>query len=279
MICKFCRSSQIYQKKIVKSQHYKEKEYILYECKNCLSQFFNINQHELSINHLYETIADGNVISEKYRRNPYWENQKRIIYKLLKKVPTSVLDVGCRTGDFLLHFDKKTIREGIEISQKYAEIAQSRGLKVYNKPLENIKFEKKYDIVSAYAILEHLVNPLDFLDKLQALIKNQGVLVILIPSFECIFVKLQAILKLKWHMYRPPEHINFFSKKYLDSYLNAHGFKLVKRFSTSGGIFNPFRNIPLIGRIFGLFMFYFDRLIINKVPIFDHLYSYYKKFS
>ena len=96
-----------------------------------------------------------------------------------------------------------------------------------------------------------------------------------------MFIELKILTKLniKWHMYIPPEHLNFFSKIFLDSYLNHLGFKLIKRYYSSGGLINPFRGIPLISAIFNKFMFYYDKSFLNKLPIFDHLFSYYKKIA
>ena len=115
-------------------------------------------------------------------KSQYWEDQKRNILQILKKTPRSILDVGCRTGDFLMHFEDRIIREGVEISNYCTEIANKRGLRIYNKNLESINFNKKYDLVSAYNILEHLIDPLSFLDKLSSIINENGLLVILIPT-------------------------------------------------------------------------------------------------
>jgi hypothetical protein len=77
-------------------------------------------------------------------------------------------------------------------------------------------------------------------------------------------------------MYSPPQHLNLFSKQFLDKYLAGYNFKLVDRYWTSGGMFNHFRNIPLVNRIFGKNITLIDEYTpINKLPIFDHMYSYY----
>lgn len=72
---------------------------------------------------------------------------------------SSVLDIGCRTGDFLMHFPKSIVREGVELSKNSAEIARERGLMLYQDFAENINFDKQYDVVTCYAVLEHLLDP------------------------------------------------------------------------------------------------------------------------
>jgi len=211
MKCKFCNTSQTREFMIFESPHNKQ-PYTLYQCQKCSSRFFDINQHDISIKALYEDIAKGNSsLLRDFTPTQYWEDQKNSALKLLKTPITSVLDVGCRTGDFLMHFKGDYIKEGVEISSYCSEIAQKRGLNVYNDSLENIKFDKKYDIVSAFAILEHLSDPIQFLDKLKSLVNIGGLLIILIPTFECLEVKFLTRFRKNWHMYRPPEHLNFFS--------------------------------------------------------------------
>jgi len=60
---------------------------------------------------------------------------KEEIQKILGKNPESILDIGCKTGDFLMHFDSP-IREGVEVSKKHADIAKKRGLHIYNNFLK-----------------------------------------------------------------------------------------------------------------------------------------------
>ena len=75
-----------------------------------------------------------------------------------------------------------------------------------------------------------------------------------------------------------PTTSKFFSKQFLDKYLVKKNFKLVNRYWTSGGMFNPFRKIPLASSAFGRFMSLIDEYTpINKSAVFDHMYSYYVK--
>ena len=120
-------------------------------------------------------------------------------------------------------------------------------------------------------------NKSNVMDKLSSVINENGLLVILIPTHESLKERLLMRFHKRWHMYVPPEHLNFISKRFLDSYLSKNNFKLVKRYYSSGGIFNPFKRIPVINGLFNKFMFFFDKSFFNKLPIFDHLFSYYKK--
>jgi ubiquinone/menaquinone biosynthesis C-methylase UbiE len=226
---------------------------------------------------MYDNFVSRAEFPVDFNPSQKWINEKRLIIKMLRHMPGSVLDVGCRTGDFLMHFDTGVIREGVELSKNFAGVASKRGLKIYNDFLEKTEFTKSYEVVTCYAILEHLENPRTFLDSLTSIVNDNGILVIMIPSFQSLKLKLLSFFRIHWHMYSPPEHLNFYSRKFLNDYLNGKGFQRIGRRYSSGGmlIFKKgiFRKIEKhITKIL-------DYSIFSKLPIFDHMYCYYRKLS
>lgn len=277
MNCKFCGSNKTKSIKRIQSPYVSHK-YTLYQCNYCKCRFFDIKEHNVNIENIYEKYSiKHNKAVVSFKKNFYWTRQVQRIEKILNREISSVLDIGCRTGDFLMHFTKSIVREGVELSKNSAEIAKRRNLVVYQDFVENINFDKQYDIVTCYALLEHLLEPLTFLDKLSNIVSTKGVLVIMIPTYEC-FKRwiIDTFTSVRWWMYSPPQHLNLFSGKFLDRYLAKNNFKLVDRYWTSGGMFNPVRNIPFVNRAFGKVMTLIDEYtFINKLSIFDHMYSYY----
>lgn len=280
MKCKFCNSDKILICKNILSNHV-NLYYNLFECKSCNSFFFDYNQHSnVNIQEVYENLATK--FKENYCignfKNKYWLSQIKKIKRLTTNF-SSILDVGCRTGDFLMHCPDNIRREGIELAKVSSDVAIFRGLNIYNDYVENINFQHKYDVVTCYAVLEHLVEPLKFLNKISSIISDNGLLVILIPTYECLKrYLLDNFTKIRWHMYSPPEHLNFFSRKFLDNYLNNKGFELAERYYTTGGLLTPNTKILYFNKILGNITRLIDEYtILNKFPIFDHMYSYYKR--
>ena len=103
--CRLCNSSNLKILKLISSPHFDHK-YILYHCLSCKSKFFDPNEIDISYDQMYQDIADASkeLLNEKFAPNRVWIRQKKIIHKLLKGSPESILDVGCRTGSFLCHF-------------------------------------------------------------------------------------------------------------------------------------------------------------------------------
>jgi SAM-dependent methyltransferase len=257
-----------------KESPYFDISYDLFECRDCKCRFFDASQHEVNIDSIYQDY----IPSTEFKQSLYWAFRKREILKSLGRSPTSILDVGCRTGDFLMHFSGDIRREGVELSALAAQIAIGRGIIVHAGNLEALEFDDTYDIVSAFAILEHLIEPEGFLRKLNTLVARNGVLMILTPSHQCLKTWLiDHCTRKRWHMYSPPEHLNFFSANYFDNYLKERGFELTSRSWTSGGVWNPFRRIPGVGFLFKTAMFLVDESPLRKIPIFDHMYSIYRK--
>jgi len=276
--CKFCKKKRAIFLRNIESPWMKRK-FPLYFCKSCKSRFFkNINNKKF-LESVYALIANTEKGYDlKFNISSSWVKQRRIIQKILGKNPDSILDIGCKTGDFLMHFDN-SFREGVELSKKHAKIAKKRGLYIYNNFLEDINFKKKYEVVTAYAVLEHLDRHEKFMAQLKKIVRKKGLLVIMIPTSECLKEKILTFFNKRWIMYSPPEHLNFYSKKYLDNYLSSQGFKLVYRYWSSGENFNHFSNVPFIGNLFKKIINFMDNSFFNKIPIFDHMYSFYRKIN
>lgn len=274
--CKLCQGDKIGILRRIKSPHV-DFEYSLWECKMCGSRFFDNEEFKVSLNDIYEKMSPQRNFEVEFKPSPYWVNRKELTLKHVQSQVNSILDVGCETGTFLMHFPEVFVRDGVELSVYSVDIARKRGLKVYNDFLENIEFERVYDLVTAFAILEHLVEPHRFLSKLKDLVASNGLLVIMIPSHQCLKEKIMTLLGKKWKMYSPPEHLNFYSKAYLDGYLNSAGFVLVDRYFDSGGGFSPLRSVPIIGYIIRGIVSILDGPFFRKIAIFDHMYSVYRK--
>lgn len=275
--CFICLEGELTHIGSVKSP-YVSQEYKLYQCTSCQSRYFNVNEHpEVDLSYYYNVRSEGqDYLRSAFTVSKYWQNEVKFIKKIYNGLPGAVLDIGCRTGDFLLHWPQNIKRVGVELSVHSATVAVERGLDVKQDFLENVEFTAKFDVVTAYAILEHLAKPERFLGRVASLVNDKGVLVIMIPSYQTLKAEILETLNIRWHMYSPPEHLSLYSREFLDSYLKTKGFSLAKRRYTSGGMFNPFKKIPLARRAFAKYMWLMDVYSpLNRFPIFDHMYSYY----
>jgi SAM-dependent methyltransferase len=279
MLCLLCNSDRTARIGHCSSA-YTAFSYFLYSCGDCGSRFFDHEEHPVSLKEKYDQHAQSNAIRYRgeFKFSPYWANEVSRLRSLHAGPVKSVLDIGCRTGDFLMHWPAQVARSGIELSAYSAGVARDRGLHVMEGFLEELSITSRYDVVTLYAILEHLREPREFMRCLPDLVAEDGVIAILIPSFQCIKEKMLSLIRKQWHMYSPPEHLNFMSREYLDATMSRMGFDLVSRHFTSGGMFNPFGKIPLLSKSFHKVWSLAEyRTPLNRIPLFDHMYSYYSR--
>ena len=97
---------------------------------------------------------------------------------------TAVLDIGSGMGTFL-YAAKSYYKEavGLDVSVNMARFVEKQlGVKVYITQLENFEYSKKFSLIHMSHVLEHVPNPVEWLEKAKSLLDTNGVLVINIPN-------------------------------------------------------------------------------------------------
>ncbi len=143
-----------------------------------------------------------------------------------------VLDIGCGLGHFLNRGRKRGWQTlGIEPSRQSSRHAQSLGLDVENTTFD--EFELKggpLDAIHFSEVLEHIADPLWFLDKTKGLLADDGVICTVVPNdYSPVQKVLRERLGFKPYWVSPSQHINYFSFDSLAALLDRSGFKVIER--------------------------------------------------
>ena len=104
-------------------------------------------------------------------------------WKLLARFPPGrLLDIGCQKGDFLLFMQSRGwVVDGVEISSKSPNVF---GQRIHYGSLESAGYPKhSFDLITMWAVLEHLAEPQKMLRSLRPLLRPGGRLVVLVPNF------------------------------------------------------------------------------------------------
>jgi len=113
------------------------------------------------------------------------ELAKLIIKRNHIKTNANLLDAGCGRGDLLKAFKKNNLNvEGVDLSEESVKFLSP--IKVYQKNLEREIIEERenyYDIIFSKSLIEHLNSPLKFIRNCKSLLKDNGCLVIMTPSW------------------------------------------------------------------------------------------------
>ena len=131
------------------------------------------------------------------------------------KLKGDVLDIGSSEGKFLYLLKLRGWNVlGIEPTSHYAEFANNV-LKVptINRFIEDVKLNRKFDLITMNAVLEHLSNPVKTLKKVKSLMKKDGKLFIVVPD-----------LKSSWPEKFAAPHLFMYTKNTITKLLNRIGF-------------------------------------------------------
>ena len=115
--------------------------------------------------------------SEKQFKNIF-QKRVRLIGKFRK--PGTALEIGSSSG-LMLSLLKNSGWEvaGIEPSKEACKVSRKRGITTLNKSFENSKFNKEtFDLVIMNHVLEHMENPNDILERINGILKKDGILLI-----------------------------------------------------------------------------------------------------
>ncbi len=154
-----------------------------------------------------------------------------ILHLILKHAPgRRVLDVGCGSGELLLHLEEGGCEvQGTEPSTQAADAARARGLEVHSVPLEEYAARRgadSLDAVTLVNVLEHVPEPARLLGRVREALSPGGIVCIRVPND---FNPLQkaAVRKLRLHEYwiAVPDHVSYFDYASLGRLVERSGFE------------------------------------------------------
>lgn len=139
---------------------------------------------------------------------------------------TKLADIGCANGYFLHFLKEKGYLNlwGVDPSESsiyHLKEAQINGIvgSAYDRSILDGK-KGTFDIVTVCGVLEHLLYPEQAVQNIKHLLKNDGILYILVPNAE-------GFERYPWELpnYFNREHINYFTPKTLDFLLCRSGLQ------------------------------------------------------
>ncbi len=177
---------------------------VLNRCLNCKSWFTNYPVPERSAMELY-TRGDGN---KRWSHEDFERDKASKVVDFFRQVlkpSMSILDVGCNTGEFLDYAKQKGCDTfGLELSKTSSMTVNKKGHRCENS-IEKLS-QYKFDLITAFDLVEHLYHPKKFIADLVGYLKPQGRLVILTGNKNSVSAK---VLKNNWWYCNYPEHVVF----------------------------------------------------------------------
>jgi 2-polyprenyl-3-methyl-5-hydroxy-6-metoxy-1,4-benzoquinol methylase len=140
-----------------------------------------------------------------------------------------ILDVGCGIGGFV-HAAQQAgwDSHGVDVSSS-VEIPKSKGLKVFQSTLEGANFPEGYfDVVTLFDVIEHIPDPKAMVQQAARVLRPGGCIFLLTPNQGSLLAK---ILKERWEMIEPEDHLILFDKRTLGALLSECHFKLTQSYT------------------------------------------------
>ncbi|MDG2174419.1 MAG: class I SAM-dependent methyltransferase [Flavobacteriaceae bacterium] len=140
----------------------------------------------------------------------------------------ALLDFGCGLGGFLSATHAKGWTSyGIEPHQKAKTKAKKiSGREVYSTIGEAQKTNKKYDVITLWHSLEHVVDLGKTIRFLYNSTKKEGKVVVAVPNHQSFDAKHY---KNFWAAYDTPRHVWHFDQKSITNVFKKHGFSLERK--------------------------------------------------
>jgi SAM-dependent methyltransferase len=143
-----------------------------------------------------------------------------------EKLDTTILDVGCSTGELLALFLRQGYRrlEGLDPAPECREIAKSlHGLEIQTAVLSEFRPGRRFDVVLLANVLEHVSGLRDALDSIRALLENAGLLFVQVPDAENFGREVKEP-----YLEFSAEHINYFTDGSLANLMSVASFEPVR---------------------------------------------------
>lgn len=274
MECKICGNSTTLEQYKVKEMMFGFRdEFLYFQCQQCqclqiasiphnIDKYYPSNYYSYTATFQYAKSWINEIIKKK--RDSYVIFKKGYIGKLLLKyLPstnlhlnslseisitknTSILDVGCGSGKFLLLLQKLGFNnlQGID---PYLEkdIQYKNGLHIRKKAILDIK--EKYDVIMFHHSFEHMSDPLETLQSVSNLLHQDGYCIIRIPTVSSY---AWQHYKENWVQLDAPRHFFLHSQESIN-YLAKKAALKVEKVSYDATIFQflgserYLKNIPL----------------------------------
>lgn len=206
-------------------------------CRRCKTLFVNPRPSTEELKHFYSD-SESALFWINYFFKPVAEARRDKIFRpraeyVNKKLPDAangcIGDIGAGFGIFLEEVGKlwpQAVLFAIEPSPEQSDICRTKGFKVERCILEEIKgLDGRFDLLTAFELLEHVFDPVDFLKHVNRNLKKGGNL--LMTTLNSRGFDIQLLWE-KSKSVRPPHHLNFFNQDSLRILLERTGFEALE---------------------------------------------------
>lgn len=130
-----------------------------------------------------------------------------------------ILDVGCGAGAFLkVASDAGYDTQGLDISESAVRLCHSQGCSAVAADYLEWGQTGSFDLITMWDVLEHLHDPLGFLDRTAWLLREGGMLLAKVPTYGRLSIRMGgASPRARQVLLEAPDHVQYYSPRSLDA--------------------------------------------------------------
>ena len=183
-------------------------------CANCGLRYTNKIPNDISdIYSEYLNVSlDYYASNADYRKDRFAKERVELINNYTgSDCKKRILDIGCGTGWFLDYAQGEGYDVfGQEFSAPLAAwTTKNLGIPVYNCAVEEINEKNKFDVITMFDLIEHVVDPVLLIKNCKRLLNTDGIILIFTPNFDSLAISIQKELS---NLIIPGEHLTYFTK-------------------------------------------------------------------
>jgi SAM-dependent methyltransferase len=189
-------------------------------CGACRTEPAPLEQDDLTM----PAVEDHRRFAEKYRTI-----LREVLDEVLRlRTSGRLLDVGCSVGHLMALAQESGFEAwGIDTNARAVDYACQRfGERVHLGRVETAPFPPaSFAAITANAVLEHVVHPVEFLAALRRLLAPGGILVVGVPNFDGWASRLEGA---RWYGLQPAGHVWQYTPSSLVAVLGRAGFRTLR---------------------------------------------------
>lgn len=242
-MCPICKSVQFVSKGLAstspKASQVINKKYEVVQCLNCHTYYVEPS--------IILSLSDWQFLYDDEYFTPmskwYYDNREKDRVERFDKLihysgkpKSNFLDVGCGEGYSLLEAEKRGWRAyGIDIADNRIIDAKKDSVKFKVGTLIETNFPDNYfDVIYMDSVLEHVVNPGNYLAEIRRILKIGGVVYLGVPNEDSLLNDIKEIyyrirgkkFSSKLKPFESPYHIVGFNKDCLRTAVEQNGFRI-----------------------------------------------------
>lgn len=197
------------------------------ECTKCGLVYLSERDHIGDFHYEDSGMHDGEIPDvESWLRETQNDDKRRYEFVKDKITNKNILDFGCGVGGFLdLAKTSAANVSGIELELSLQKTFNNRGLNVFQNIQAALKDNSKYDLITAFHVIEHLADPISILKNLTELLDVNGWLIIEVPNSNDALLTLYDCQPFQEFTYWS-QHLFLFNSNTLANLIKQAGLKL-----------------------------------------------------